>query len=450
MTIDVLNLEWFGTPSRDRVMASLVCAYLRKTGLNVIEGSIFDGYHLLRKTKPKVLFMSNTVGADINFEIMRYAAKLGITGLSLTSEGNFRDDSPGIMDEFLWGWNKDQILYESSRMLWSNRAKNLALNHCPHLDSKLSVSGAVGFDIYKIGSSVNQKQFLARYGKQTYSKIIGVGCWDFGIFFSQDTRHKIISSFYSQKIATRLREDRARFQEILLQIIRDNPSVLFLIKEHPGVQLSHFASAIEGAESFPNTLILKLEEHVQTCLDVSDFWITFESTTALEAWLLNKQSCLLNPSGTDFPRDDLHKGSPAYSSSAELQNAIDHFYKHQSLPGFAAISNVRKLLIEDTIQWDDGLNHVRAGNKILDALDQSSHKNYSTPPLSRTEIRQHLIWKAMPILRRFKRFERHKKQYDSFIFSEFPSYQLKIAKDLQDFYDRQNLSLEDLRRISAL
>ena len=44
-------------------------------------------------------------------------------------------------------------------------------------------------------------------------------------------------------------------------------------------------------------------------ISLSDLWITYESTTALEAWLLGVPTCLLNPSGTDFNfREGYHLG----------------------------------------------------------------------------------------------------------------------------------------------
>ena len=88
-SIDVVNLEWSTSPSRDRVMATLVCNYLRLHGIFVEESSVYDGYHALNKHRPKLFFITNSVGAQENHELMRYAKARGGLGLSLISEGIF-------------------------------------------------------------------------------------------------------------------------------------------------------------------------------------------------------------------------------------------------------------------------------------------------------------------------------------------------------------------------
>jgi len=77
MIVDVLNLEWTSYLSRDRVSATLICNYLRYCGLNVVEKSIFNGFYFINKFKRKILFMTNTCGAEINQEIARYAKSNG-------------------------------------------------------------------------------------------------------------------------------------------------------------------------------------------------------------------------------------------------------------------------------------------------------------------------------------------------------------------------------------
>ena len=109
-------------------------------------------------------------------------------------------------------------------------------------------------------------------------------------------------------------------------------------KEHPGNTRGLFESGIAGAEKFPNVLILK-KESIVDCIAVSDFWITYESTTVIEAWLLGKQTCLLNPTGIDFPRANVYKGSPNYPDVPTLQAAIDSFYSTHELPSFQATLN---------------------------------------------------------------------------------------------------------------
>ena len=69
--IDVLNLEW-PQSERDRHIITPVYLYLReKYKLIVKSESVFNGYFYLLKYRPKLLVISNSVGADINFSISK-------------------------------------------------------------------------------------------------------------------------------------------------------------------------------------------------------------------------------------------------------------------------------------------------------------------------------------------------------------------------------------------
>ena len=72
MGIDVLNLEW-SSRGRDREQVDLILLSLKNKGYKIHEASIFDWrYEILRK-KPKVILISNTNGAYINFEVSKFA-----------------------------------------------------------------------------------------------------------------------------------------------------------------------------------------------------------------------------------------------------------------------------------------------------------------------------------------------------------------------------------------
>ena len=71
--VDVLSLEWTSYPSRDREAATLVCNYLKYMGVSVYEGSIFNGYFLIDRFNPKILFITNSVGSLLNLDIVKYA-----------------------------------------------------------------------------------------------------------------------------------------------------------------------------------------------------------------------------------------------------------------------------------------------------------------------------------------------------------------------------------------
>lgn len=448
--IDVLNLEWASSPSRDTIMSTLVCNYLRFQGLKVHQGSIFDGFQQLHKIKPKLFFIANSTGAQENLDMMTYAKSRGFKGLSMVSEGNFRPESE-YAQEMIWGWNKAKILQEDLQLQWSERTRDITLHHHPELLGKILVGGGVGFDHYKINPLRSRAEFLAKYGKSHYEKIVGVGLWDFGVWEPEDTRFAITSKLVSLEARQRFLQDRDSFESILHQVVRDNPNHLFLLKEHPGVLLGRRASAIEGLEKYPNTLILKTEEGIFDCIAVSDFWVVYESTTALEAWLLGKETCLLNPSGRDFPRDQVHTGSPDYSSIEQMNEALRCFDNVGHLPRFSDYAESRMQVIRSTIQWDDGYNHVRVGNAILDLLSRESHeRNKETFRSFKLRFKQHLRWRLAQwglkisgqedVIQRFKNWNNR----------EIQAFQSKLMQDQIQFYNRQGMTAEQLREIKAL
>lgn len=450
--IDVISLEWTTTPMRDRVSATLVCNYLRLQGLSVNESSVWDGLQSVHESKPRLLFITNTVGALENLELIRYAKRRNILGVSLVSEGNLQGDA-AYQSEMIWGWNKEKRLHEDVQMQWSEVSRNATLALHPELAGRVKVSGGVGFDNYKIAVAENVKEtILNKYQKSGYGKVVGVGCWDFGFFYPEDTRFKVFDALYEDAQKKRFIKDSFTFDEVLAQVAMANEDVLFLLKQHPGVQLGHMASGITKAAQLKNVLVLTNEEPILSCIQASDIWIVYESTTAMEAWLLGKPTCLLNPSGRDFPRDRLNEGSPAFHGADQLQRMISAFYSGSETPEFTERAGTRKQLIKDIIQWDDGLNHVRAGNEVIDLLVAQSRSDWAGESWAEkfNRWKQHAKWQLGPYLRRSASFKGSYANRANFSFTALEEYQETKRKEQEAFYRRRGLSLADLRQIRCL
>lgn len=450
--VDVLSLEWTTTPMRDRVSATLVCNYLRLQGLSVREASVWDGLQVIHESKPKLMFITNTVGALENLEVMRYAKCRNALGVSLVSEGNFQGDA-AYQSEMIWGWNKEKCLYEEINLQWSEVTRQTTLRLHPELVGRVKVSGGVGFDNYLIEREVGVKEkILSKYGKSKYSKVIGVGCWDFGCLYPEDPRFKVFGKLFAEPQIERFKRDSFEFDDLLVELANANKDALFLLKQHPGVQLGHMASGITKAAQLKNVLVLKNEEPILNCIRVSDIWIVYESTTAMEAWLLGKPTCLLNPSGRDFPRDKLNEGSPAFDSADQLQQVIDVLYSGREIAEFAELTERRKQLIKGVIQWDDGLNHVRAGNEIIELLLGQPSRPWVGETLRETTNRwtQHAKWQFGPYFRRSESFKTSYANRVNFSAKVLKDYQENKLKEQEAFYRKQGLSLADLRRIRCM
>lgn len=448
MGIDVLNLEWRSYPSRDRDSSTLVSNYLRYMGLSVVEGAMHNAYSLINKFNPRLVFIASVNGAGINMNVAKYVKSRGIYLVGGSAEGNFREDA---VDEFTWGNNFERILLEDVWLVWSERVRDMILNHYPNMIGRLQVSGAHGFDLYKIANKAKKNI--------TDKLVVGVGCWDFGVFDSRDTRHNQYGlADLSDNKKKFFIDDRDKFNSELIKLVKNNPKYHFILKEHPGRQLGRWASGIEGCDNYDNVTIIHTEKNIQQVISESDVWITYESTTAIEAWLMGKQTGLLNPSGIDFPmRHGLHYAQPNYKNSNEWIEALKKFTDTKKLPGFDKLKDERDRVIKDVIQWDDGLNHVRFGNAIIELLESGLNPttfpdNVNIESISfKRRIKQSFMWKFCPYLKiipSYKLFyENIRSKWDDNKLKEFSE---KRMCEQTRFYDLSGLNKQQLRKIQVV
>ena len=451
MACDILNFEWTSRPSRDRLAATLVSNYLREAGFQVKERSIFNfiGYMILYR--PKLVFITNTTGAPENNLLAKVLSRWpGVKLISFVSEGNFKLSGEAL-SEFIWGWNRKKILFEDLNLQWTDRTREATLKVHPELSGKVLVSGGIGFDNYRIQRGKTKDQFLRNYRKDKYRKVVGIGCWDFGPFYDTDPRYDRYVGLFSPEASRRFRCDRDAFNEEIIKLIEAKQDWLFLLKEHPGTMIGRFGSAIEGAESYPNVLIVKNEESILDCITVSDVWCVYESTTALEAWLLDKPTCLLNPSGIDFIRDNLFRGSPAFMNADQLASALKNFCDSGVFPGFENLASVRDSIIKDSIQWADGFNHVRAGNEIIRV---ASIGKKGSPQRARITTRDTLLlaqleinWLWGTICRAFECARNESHTRGAFSKYEMSRYACKVRQDQQKYYIRSGFDMKKLETL---
>jgi hypothetical protein len=451
--VDVVALSWATSPDRDQIMATLICNYLEMQGVSLHHYSLWDGFETLYKHKPRLLFLMNPTGAVENFETMRYAHRRGLLGVGLIAEGIFQGNQ-AYLDEMIWGWNVDKHIYEDIQLQWCRRTKDITVSFHPEVADKIAICGGVGFDNYKIKDQrVDRKALLDKYGKGRYTKTIGIGCFDFDIYYPFDkTYHTLVKNVYTDDVINRFRQDGLDFDRELSALARAHPDILFIVKFHPHAETEHQGAAVTGMKDLPNTLFLRNEEPLIECIGLSDIWIVYDSTTALEAELLGVPSCHLNPSGRDFPRAIVNEGFPIYTNKDELSAAIDSFYMTGKLPGMSELDAARRTVIERTIGWDDGLNHVRAGNAIIDLLESSPTPVWSEESMREMLLRwkQHVKWLVGPFIRRYDRFLKSAANRHLFSMPELRRYQQTKLQEQQAYYAQKGLSLSDLRQIKCL
>jgi len=375
LNIDILNLEWPNS-DRDLHIVTPVLIYLnKKYNISFKTKSIFNGYYYLIKYKPKLLIISNFGGAGINNEIVKLAYNMNIKVVSFISEGNVKAEA---LEQFLWGWNKDKVLYVDKMLLWSNRSRNIFFNKYLIYEEKFVVSGGTGFDRYKLLKFKEKNKFL-KDNNLEYKKIIGIGAWGFDHFFGDyyQKHEKQFLDIYSKEQIELHREDLFQLQNIYKEMISNNSDILFILRYHPGT-IDFEKNEFYGLDKYKNVFISNKNKNSQyeisDLINISDLWIGYETTTALEAWLLAKQTFLINPTRSDFIRENVHKGSPIVKTFNEAQYLIDEYFTTETIEKFDSLSQEREQIIKDVIEYGDGKNYIRASKEIIKIFNQPNKK----------------------------------------------------------------------------
>jgi surface carbohydrate biosynthesis protein len=340
---------------------------------------IRDIFAIYRK-KPDIVFLPNTIGSKLYFTIAKLSHEQGIPVFALISEGNFRTD--GTFN--YWGYNSDRKFFQEYVCCWSKRTADFLKIEVPESADKTVITGAAGFDRYKIYEFMKKDDFLKKYEKTNYKKVILYAGWGFGKL--QHTRGRMeLKHFFKDDPDERLKwveEQRDKVYEILKSAAENNKDILFVLKKHPQESspeiMRELLNEMNRLKDHENVIYLSEEESVHDLISVSDLLLCFESTTALETWLMGKETIFINPD-PNFNRDELYKGSIMVTNYAELQNHINIFYEKGTMPEFNAPEKIKKRekIAENTIGFSDGMNHIRAGyyfQKVTDKIRDEKPK----------------------------------------------------------------------------
>ncbi|MEG8947847.1 BFO_1060 family glycosyltransferase [Rosettibacter firmus] len=335
--------------------------------------------HKIFIIKPDIILLPNTIGSNLYFEISKIAHQQSIPLFALISEGNFRTD--GSFN--IWGFNKDKKFYQEFICCWSQRTAEYLKKIVPEYKDRIVVTGGVGFDRYVIYQFMTKENFLKKYKKEEYKKVIGYAGWAFGKKDHKRGREELISFFKGDHSKLQwVEEQRIKVREILRSLIESNPDILFILKQHPQENAPERPEPVinEMCElvNYPNVLYLCNEESIHDLISVSDIWTCFESTTALESWLMGKQTIFINPD-PDFNRDLIYKGSALAKNYNEIQEMISQFYNKGKIDEFFYEDKIkmRNQLINDIIGFGDGFNHIRASLYLKKTIDHYLEGKYN-------------------------------------------------------------------------
>lgn len=363
---DILCLEW-GTKNRDSNIVVPVLVYLEKEkGCTVKRSSIAYGVLKLAIYRPKMLVVPNYLGAPENTRVVKYAYRLGIKTVSLISEGDVVDD-PVRAEGFFWGWDFEKKCYLDLFLLWSERSKSIFEKYIPESKQfNIKVSGATGFDRYRLlKNTYLTKQIFCNKYKKKYDKVIGITSWAFSRWFAELTDSEQ-RDFYIKSCL--------ELRKILKEVICHFKDVLFVLRPHPG-EVSN-ENEFLGLENLKNVIVIQgKDEAISDNINVCDIWMAYESTTCLEAWLLDKTTILINPFPIEYSRSVIHKGSPIMRDKDEVIAAIEEFYQQGKMEAFECLEKERERIVYDVIGYSDGKSYIRAAQEIVKVMSGGNKHN---------------------------------------------------------------------------
>jgi hypothetical protein len=435
MKIDILNIEW-NSGNRDAhiVEPILVSLSLLNKDIVIKRVDIYLGFLYLILYKPKILLMASGVGADEKFHLIKFASKLGIMTVTLNSEGDYTDNKNSV-DEFFWGWNKENYFYDTLQFVWSNRVKNYINKYIDGSDKfikKIKTTGAVGFDRYNLLDFMDKKTFLIKNKKPNYKKVVSLAGFGFDwIIGDYYKRNPLIIDFrYGKEYLPLHAKAQKTLSNIYYELICKYPDILFIIKLHPATEeeyLTEFSKILENRSTIENILIVKNEFNIEDIINISDIWIAYESTTCMEAWLLKKTTILINPCGKEFQRSDICKGSPIYKTLEELTLKIDEYYITNKINDFSNLEKNRKELYKEIIHSNDGLNHLRAVSHIIPLLQKQKNSIFQLNIKDAIYIFKRIVIKIVIKLSKYSFFRKFSffKKYNSYNYNYAERYEIR-------------------------
>ncbi len=405
----------------------------------------------IRRKRPDLVFLPNTVGSNEYIAAAKYAYENGIKIFALMSEGDIRTD--GSFN--YWGLNEDRTFYQEKICVWSERVLAFLSEMEPQLADKLVATGHTGFDRYRIYQFPDKSSYLSKE-EQNFRFVIGYAGWGFGKMSYPQGLEEILG-FFKGDVAklTQMEALRVQVESILRSAIESNPDVLFILKQHPNESpptgTAPVVNEIAGLKHYKNVRYEGVDTPITTLIHVSDLWLSFESTTAVESWAMDKTSILLYPDPTFSPNireKGLDVAQITISNSVELQHHIDEWKKSGTLHDFHHDEKKAKRseIIRNTVGFDDGRNHVRAGIELGKVLKRITPGSTPTLPMVPWFV---LLW----VLIRLGRVFYHPRLYATFQKTRkfrwvFEQYDLKNVHTLRQHYYRYLDAFHKTNRIS--
>jgi hypothetical protein len=334
----VMCIEWSTKGREFDMQLPLIYFFEKILGWNVEYKSAFNWPSII-KAVPDLILMSGVEGSKVGMEWARRIEKSKIPLFSQVTEGIFREEN---IEEFVFGHNKKKKhISQNMIMYWSFNSYLMAIKAFPKLKSKTRVSGAVGFDKYKLFKT----KYIKKKNQKT--KIIGYAAFDFNALIEDPRRINFRDIFIN---------DVNNCSLILKDLALSLPDITFLVKPHPHDE-GKIPLEVRELQNL-NNIKIDFDISINDAIASSDIWLNYNSSTNLDAWLLDKPSItFLNDKKRIFSENNY--GSVMENDSMKIKDLIIEFYNNGRIKRFDDLKEKRKKYIRRSIGYNDGMNHVR-------------------------------------------------------------------------------------------
>ena len=444
MRCDILSLLLYSRGRDVEIIEPILVNLESQHNIHVIRADAFCyGYYLLYY-RPRVLLLPNTVGSDYYYYAAKLASHLGISVISLVSEGAIPKRESVNVNDFLtafWGVNKDCVLYEDLNLVWNKNGYDFARQMLSDEDmNKIKISGASLFDKYAIFSNTfNKDRYLARKGLKQYSKVALITTWTFSTLYggymerNKDVETKILGG---EKWVDFHKKNAFLLREIYKQLIKKYSDVLFIVKQHPAEldcdEHNYEKSEYYSLDKYDNVHFVEpYTDDIMELIGISDVVLSYESTTGMEAWLMDTPVIFINPVLVDFPRSNFYKGVVIAVDYDMVDALLNEVFTTGRLKAFDEKKDIQQTISRDIMTYTDGKNHIRAAEQILHYLGEKHCKKIDIS-----------LWDIKEIFKSFiKKMLRYHSAQDIYDIDERQSITKMYEEGLVDFYKNNDYNI---------
>jgi surface carbohydrate biosynthesis protein len=431
--------------ARDFYLLAPIIYYLEKFENYSVSFEFIWDAHKIRKKRPDLVILPNSRGHLLYYQVAKYCVENEIMVFNHDSEGNFNSE----IDYDFWAYNYDKKNLCPIQFTWNQRIKDYLITNYQLDESIVKVSGAPGFDKYAYLKPIDREKLLKKHGYGNFKKVVGYAGWAFGKLYNPEINDVLSNINKPGETGKKwLEEQRDIVENALKAVIEAYPDVLFILKKHPR---ENFESDYRDSRNemnrlahYPNVFYLKDEIEIQDLIQISDLWMAFESTSIMEAWLLNIPTLMIN-GDPDFVRVDLHTGSLHSKNAEEVLVAFEELYGKNNLAYFnenEVVKN-RNSIFSNSIGFADGLNHLRSIKEFRPFLNSESVQ--LKPSINFKFFRLYIllhIGKYFFIPTIFKKLPKLKKTvwvFENYTLEKIKKQKKDVYGDLNSFYTKHHL-----------